>query len=118
MFCSFRNDGWMLVVIATNTTSTAMMPNSLIRNTRSVSRRELTRAGGPDGSRRSVTVALTSWPPSRALRWLREAYRFLSPTGRFSSCLCLGLAGGRGHDLLLGGLVVAVFGGQPPLAHD
>src|SRR6266567_3318455 len=68
------NRGWIAAVTATNTASTAMMPNSRIRNTRSVSRRELTLAGGPDGSRRAVTVVLNAClPPSRALRWLREA---------------------------------------------
>ena len=45
MFAWSMNRGWMLAVIATNTTRTAMMPDSRIRNTRSVSLRELVPAG-------------------------------------------------------------------------
>ena len=58
----------MLVVMTTNTSSTAMMPNSRIRNTRSVSLREPLPGGAPAGSRRSVTVVVTKPPaagPSR-----------------------------------------------------
>src|ERR1700733_1405785 len=109
-FSWMRNDGWMLVVTATNTSSTAMMPNSRTRNTRSVSLREPPPAGGPAGSRRSVTVVVMR-PASRARSW---SWR-LRPQSRR---LLLQLAGGGGHDLLFRGLRVPELRGQPPLAHD
>ena len=70
MFCSFRNDGWMAVVTATNTTNTAMMPDSRIRNTRSVSLREPPAAGAPAESTRPVTVVVMR-PAPAAGRWPR-----------------------------------------------
>ena len=68
MFCWFRNDGWMLVVTATNTSRTAMMPDSRTRNTRSVSLREPLPGGAPAGWR-SVTVVVMT--PPAAGRWRR-----------------------------------------------
>ena len=57
------NLGWMAAVTPTNMASTTMMPDSRIRNTRSVSLRELALACGPGGSRRAVTVALMLCAP-------------------------------------------------------
>ena len=57
------NLGRMAAVTPTNMASTTMIPDSRIRNTRSVSRRELTLACGPGGSRRAVTVALLRCVP-------------------------------------------------------
>jgi hypothetical protein len=63
--CVPTNLGWMTAVTPTNMASTTMMPDSRIRNTRSVSLRELTLACGP-GSLRAVAVALmTLAPPGR-----------------------------------------------------
>ena len=70
MFAWSMNRGWMLAVIATNTIRTAMMPDSRIRNTRSVSLRELVPAGALEGSWRSVNAALIA-PASGAGRWPR-----------------------------------------------
>jgi hypothetical protein len=56
--CWLANRGWMLTVTATNTIRTAMMPDSLIRKTRSVRRRELIRGGLPVVSSGVATVAL------------------------------------------------------------
>jgi len=53
-----RNLGWMAVVTATNTTRTTMMPDSLIRNARSVSLRALGPAAAGGRSLRDTIVAL------------------------------------------------------------
>ena len=62
--CWLANRGSMLMVMATNTIRTTMMPDSLIRKTRSVRRRELTRGGLPAVSCRVSTVALISSAPA------------------------------------------------------
>ena len=70
MFCWFRNSGWMAVVMATKTRNTAMMPDSRIRNTRSVSRREPDPGAAPAEPARSVTVDVMA-PAPAAGRWRR-----------------------------------------------
>src|ERR1700744_4537738 len=99
MLLLFRNRGWMAAVTPANTISTATMPNSRIRNTRSASRRELAGDGLP-GSRaggRRARGRGPAWP---------------------SSGLRLELAGRRRHDVLLGRFGLGELRGQPALAHD
>ena len=63
MFDELTKRGWMTAVIRTNRPSTAMMPVSRTRKTRSVSRRELRSAGASGGSRGGARVVLTGPAP-------------------------------------------------------
>src|SRR5215472_1836480 len=97
MFDELTKRGWMIAVTRTNSARTAMMPVSLTRKTRSVSRRELRSAGASGGSRGGASVVLTV-PASPGL--------------------LLELAGRRRHDLLLRRVRMGVLRDQPALAHD
>src|SRR6202050_106131 len=70
MFDELTKRGWITAVIRTNSARTAMMPVSLTRKTRSVSRRDPISGGAPDGSRGRARVVLTV-PPGSLLRLLR-----------------------------------------------
>ena len=66
MFVMLRNRGWIDAVTATNSTRTTMMPDSLIRNARSVSLRAPVPAGAGGRSLWETSVVLTV-PPRPAL---------------------------------------------------
>jgi hypothetical protein len=102
MFDELTKRGWMIAVIRTNSARTAMMPVSLTRKTRSVSRRELRSAGASGGSRRGASVVLTG----------------AASRGCVSPGLLLELAGRRRHDLFLRRVRMGVLRDQPALAHD
>src|SRR6202451_310005 len=122
MFDELTKRGWITAVIRTNSARTAMMPVSLTRKTRSVSRRDPISAGAPDGSRGGARVVLTG-PPGSLLRPLRV--RRSGPSGsllrplrvRRSLCLLLKLAGRRRHDLFFRRVRAGVLADQPALAH-
>src|SRR3984885_16139450 len=99
---------WTTAVIRTKSARTAMMPDSLTRKTRSVSRRDPRSARAPDGSRGGARVVLTG-PPGSLLRPLRV---------RRSLGLLLQLAGRRRHDGFLRCIRAGVLSDQPSLAHD
>ena len=98
-----RNRGWMDAVTVTNSARTTMMPDSLIRKTRSVSLRAPVRRAPAA----RCSLCETS---GRAQRSARLAALSPAPAA--------GLAGGGGQDLLLGGLRVRELGHQPPFPHD
>ena len=70
MFDELTKRGWITAVIRTNSARTAIMPVSLTRKTRSVSRRDPISVGAPDGSRGGARVVLTV-PSGSLLRPLR-----------------------------------------------
>src|SRR5580704_574121 len=107
MFDELTKRGWITAVIRTNSARTAIMPVSLTRKTRSVSRRDPISADAPDGSRGGARVVLTV-PPGSLLRPLRV---------RRSLCLLLKLAGRRRHDLFFRCVRAGVLADQPALAH-
>src|SRR5580704_13141533 len=122
MFDELTKRGWITAVIRTNSARTAIMPVSLTRKTRSVSRRDPISAGAPDGSRGGARVVLIV-PPGSLLRGLRV--RRSGPPGsllrplraRRSLCLLLKLAGRRRHDLFFRRVRASVLTDQPTLAH-
>ena len=88
MFDELTKRGWITAVIRTNSARTAIMPVSLTRKTRSVSRRDPTSAGAPDGSRGGARVVLTV-PSGSLLRPLRVRRSRARPAVRFCArCAC------------------------------